>query len=127
MVKLIRTLGYPNWTGMELSIFEYKKYNEVWVASCRPITYKKTTIIPTFELLINTNKIGSYSDKQIAVILTHELGHALGFPCSVSLINGTGPGPELLPNEFIDITLNTDPPAYNGTYFKEIGSKLKCV
>jgi hypothetical protein len=119
MVKLIRTLGYPNWTGLELSIFKYKNYNEQWVANSSPITFKKTTINPRFELLINTKKIGSYTNEQIAVILTHELGHALGFPCPVSLTDGTDL-PQLLPNEFTYNAVETDPPAYNGTYFSKL-------
>lgn len=121
MVELIRTLGYPTWTGIELYNFQLKNFPNVsWTANAGPIPYKKTTINPQCLIQINTKYSDALSESDLAVILTHELGHVLGFPCQPSLVNGTGA--QLLPNQVIlsNTYLFGTYPAYTGNYFKKL-------
>lgn len=97
--------------GIELVLFNIHKdlpLTENWIARCGQVTLNKTGIVVGFMLFINFRLAEDYSNDQLAEILTHELGHALGI--SNEKFKCYDPYPEeIQPLEYRDNAINTDP------------------
>ena len=142
MVNLIRSFSsqvfggsMKNWKGIILGSFGMKEPEPPVddepppLASCGGIYIDglQTTMIYSFRLNINKNWLDYDNSQEVSqeylnTLITHELGHALGFPIQKSYPNGipnNNNDNELLPNTFEGALANyeTNPPSYNKFYF----------
>jgi hypothetical protein len=101
-VKLIREMSttgrtYENWTGIELTGFQTNTTGN-YRAEAETTYIGATSLNPTFTLKINTSQLStSLPQNFINDIITHELGHALGFNFQTVRVDGQPNGAELLP------------------------------
>jgi hypothetical protein len=82
VVELIRkNLNRPSWNGLEMVKFEIiNEPNSTTIASAGGYLAKRyTSLIYGFNLTINMPVIQTKSQKDLEDIMTHEIGHALGF------------------------------------------------
>lgn len=102
-IELVRnsrttTTDYKNWSGLELIGFEINTTGN-YKARATTIYVGATSIQPSFILKINSNQMIGLSQYDINDIITHELGHALGFNFDqIVRVNGEETSEELLPN-----------------------------
>ena len=89
---------YKNWSGLELIKFEINTTGN-YKAKATTFYIGATSIQPSFELRINSNQMIGLSQADINDVITHELGHALGFNFDqIVRVNGQESGEELIPN-----------------------------
>lgn len=125
--KKVKSL--KRWKGLYLWTYFIKKYNDPDIlasASYVPIETGTTanyyfTLTISSDLIKNGELTVPYS--YFLDTLTHELGHALGMPISISRVNGTGK--ELLPNIqnggklANDAFYEANPSVYLSPYYKK--------
>ena len=76
-----------------------------------------TTLNTSFTLILNYNSISQSGPKSVLDVMTHELGHALGFLNWVTKECGRPSNPELLPNSSKNISYRDEPTTISNTYF----------
>ena len=123
-------IGYSGslskWNGLTLVNCQFIDYpvGDTTLAECSPyyIDGLQTSMNYGFYLevkksLFNNDGSLTISQSYLNTIITHELGHALGFPVNISSVNGQGQ--ELLPNIYNEALTDyeTNPPAYGLSYF----------
>ncbi|NBR15116.1 MAG: hypothetical protein EBU01_11145 [Crocinitomicaceae bacterium] len=136
MVNLIRSLAEPpenrktlkRWNGLSLIYFAMVNYEDpTTLAGANPFYVSKTSMNIYFSLTVNKNLINdgklTVPQDYFVTILTHELGHALGMPIIMDLVDGSGV--EILPKTQTSGTLAYDkdyqflPQAYLKPYYKK--------
>jgi hypothetical protein len=109
-IDLIRTF-LPEWNGIRLARFQMAEVNDPttnkpWgstLARSQPIVkVPQTSLIERFFLYLNKNTFNELSETKLFHLLSHELGHVLGFPCMVVKNNGE----EVLPKITFDSARN---------------------
>lgn len=101
----------PNWSGIALVNLKFNtttKPKEQWIAQAAPLVISDTGLIAAFALEFNLKLSENYSDSDLANIVTHELGHALGIAGSDYKCYDPYPK-EIQPLPIIDNRINTDP------------------
>ena len=101
-IQLQKTFEYRykrSWRGLYLENFVVSTSSQNWIASCSPIHAALTDTPATgslkylpisFRLTINHRYETNYTDDEWVDIITHELGHALGFGVYWDRIDFTG-------------------------------------
>jgi len=98
-VQLIKNYNeYKNWNGIEMIGFELTT-NPDYIAQTQLIYIGYTSFVVKFILRINTTQISEFSTPDVICdVLTHELGHVLGFSSYVIRENNVSSGQEIMPN-----------------------------
>lgn len=104
---------FKRWNGISFSLINEVTTDEKVFASCNPSNYipNDTSIFTSVRLKIWKKNFQQYPTKQLD-ILTHELGHGLGFTQDlISKPDGTGTTellPNIVKNKFLNL-VNTNP------------------
>jgi hypothetical protein len=114
-IRTNSVLSIPDWNGIELTglkIDTDAKETDSWVAKVYILNVVGNTgIIRGFTLMLNTAKIEAfgYDDTDIANILTHELGHALGIAGSPYKSSNVAQNREIQPLLVKTTDIESDP------------------
>jgi hypothetical protein len=90
---------YKNWNGIELTGFSIVA-NQTYVAQTLAIYFSLSSLNVSFTLKVNEAQMiqSKYNQADINDVMTHELGHALGFTYMKTTVNSEANKAELLLN-----------------------------
>jgi len=123
-IKVMNNL-VPGWKGITLDRFQISTIDFFTSSGWLPNTLAKsvpnvkvadTSFITGGQMCVSENYLLNLTEDELFHILSHELGHILGFPC-MRVRNG-GDWDELLPNIYVDPAGDGDSKFYDELHFR---------